>query len=673
MLGRPSLPAAATASEQGGLGWLLVLPIGMLLLLQTLIAAGNGIAPGADVLADPDSYMHLNRVLELYRHGDWFDSREHRIFPPEGHVQHWTRALDLLLLTGGWLLRPYFGFAGGLYLWGVIFSPLCLALTVVALDWAVRPILPREARLIACLALILQPIVAAYSALGRADHHALLLLLATLLLGFCIRLLTRQHAFREATFAGLAAAFGLWVSTEFLVFIGVAMAALGMGWLAATGGMGMKNQRFASALTVGTGLALLVERGPVNLGALENDRLSVIHVAIFAFIALFWWLARHLTSDDRPWRTRSTQIQRHYADGFAFPHPKSKVWLDLPLRGLLALGGVVTITLLLFELFPQLGAGPLGRVEPLYDHLRLQRIAEIQPLIPAAWFADQAYGELAHRFIMMLGIALLALPFLIWALAARAEAPPAGWLPIAVALMAFLPLALHQLRWFGYLQLLLVMPYAGAVYHLLRKLPPGTSDRGWRLLRPLVIVGALFWPLTLAQLLPRPVTDVTSGICPITTIAPALQAMAAGEPKTILTLADHGPEILYRTRHRVLSIPNHRPQPGFAVTFRSLTAGDDKAALEELRRHRVDWILLCPGEIEGAFFRVDSDPSRTVYQRLIEGDAPAWAIRVPLRLEADASARWAYLYAVEPPPGGFGDEAVADLPGRADPQNRKAR
>ena len=31
-------------------------------------------------------------------------------------------------------------------------------------------------------------------------------------------------------------------------------------------------------------------------------------------------------------------------------------------------------------------------------------------------------------------------------------------------------------------------------------------------------------------------------------------------------MADYGPEILYRTGLGVLSIPNHRPQPGFAAT-----------------------------------------------------------------------------------------------------------
>ena len=77
-------------------------------------------------LADPDAYMRLNRVLHLHDGGSWFDSREPRINPPEGHVQHWTRALDALLLAGAWLLEPLLGFERALHLWGVLISPALL-------------------------------------------------------------------------------------------------------------------------------------------------------------------------------------------------------------------------------------------------------------------------------------------------------------------------------------------------------------------------------------------------------------------------------------------------------------------------------------------------------------------------------------------------------------------
>ena len=49
-----------------------------------------------------------------------------RVNPPDGHLQHWTRPIDALLLAGAWLLEPVLGFRQGLYLVAVLSSPLAL-------------------------------------------------------------------------------------------------------------------------------------------------------------------------------------------------------------------------------------------------------------------------------------------------------------------------------------------------------------------------------------------------------------------------------------------------------------------------------------------------------------------------------------------------------------------
>jgi asparagine N-glycosylation enzyme membrane subunit Stt3 len=234
---RHGSPPGWSPANSSSLGWLILIPLGCVLLGQVLLA-WTGIVPVLDgVLADPDAYMRLNRVLELHEGGAWFDSRYPRIGPPEGHVQHWTRPLDLLLLIGAWLLQPAFGFEQALHLFGVLFSPICLVLMVVALAWAAQPILDRDARMLACLALLWQPMVLAYSSLGRPDHHALLLLLFVLLLGLTFRLLADPYARRLAELAGLVAALAIWVSPEALVFIAPSLVALGWAWLLGEAGM----------------------------------------------------------------------------------------------------------------------------------------------------------------------------------------------------------------------------------------------------------------------------------------------------------------------------------------------------------------------------------------------------------------------------------------------------
>ena len=97
---------ARAAPDQSSLGWLVAIPLGCLVLMQALLAL-TGIVPVLDGgLADSDAYMRLVRVLQLHDSGAWFDPREPRINPPEGHIQHWTRPLDALLLAGAWLLQP---------------------------------------------------------------------------------------------------------------------------------------------------------------------------------------------------------------------------------------------------------------------------------------------------------------------------------------------------------------------------------------------------------------------------------------------------------------------------------------------------------------------------------------------------------------------------------------
>lgn len=132
--------------DRSPLGRLILLPLGILVLGQIVLVL-TGVIPVLDgILVDPDGYMRLNRVLQLHDGGAWFDSRDWRINPPEGHVQHWTRPLDAVLLAGAWLLEPLLGFRQGLHLWGVLFSPVCLGLSLLALAWATEPVLDRHAR-----------------------------------------------------------------------------------------------------------------------------------------------------------------------------------------------------------------------------------------------------------------------------------------------------------------------------------------------------------------------------------------------------------------------------------------------------------------------------------------------------------------------------------------------
>ena len=157
------------------------------------------------------------------------------------------------------------------------------------------------------------------------------------------------------------------------------------------------------------------------------------------------------------------------------------------------------------------------------------------------------------------------------------------------------------------------------------------------MLRPLLILAALFWPLLLGVALPEQKIESAGRACPLDRLAAVLNRAPA--PQTLLAYADYGAELLYRTPHSVLSIPNHRPQPGFGATWRILTATDEGAARAELTRFGVDRILLCPSATERALFAVPEAGAPTLYQRLADGQAPSWLRPLPLEGDLAAEAR----------------------------------
>ncbi len=645
MSAQSALSVGGPPPDQVPLGWLILLPLGALVLLQALFAWFAVVPVLHGELADTDAYMRLVRVLDLHASGDWFDARLLRVNPPEGHVQHWTRLLDALLLGGAWLLEPVLGFRTGLHLWGVLISPVLLALAIVGLDWATAPVLSRDARLFACLAFLLQPSIQTYTILGRPDHHGLLLALFVVQLGLTFRLLLRPER-RPALAAGAIAAVGFWVSPEAVLAIAVTLGALGLYWLLGDRRMSRISRDFMLATTLVLMLALVIERGP-GLLTIENDRLSLVHVAVFAAIAGFWTLvARGERSGAAAWAQRSARAELSRPPRPFEPPPQAAARRGLAGRLAFACIGMGVIAAGMLTLFPGLRAGPYGPVDPLYQHLRLQQIVEYQPLIPAAWLSAGRFEEIARRGLRIMGIALIALPYLLIRIG-RSEAERRAWVAIGVALVVFLPIALEEVHFGTYAQALLVIPYAACVVALLGRLGDRLQPGVRQILRPLLVVGALFWQFGIIDAPPQASIAAAAHDCPIPRAAPFLNRIAGGTARTVLTFTDYAPALLYDTPLRVLSIPNHRPQPGFTATYRILTAVDPEAARAEVARHRIDWILLCPSPAEQRQFASVRDDPRTLYRRLVDGTPPPWLrpIPVPPELAGEVS-----LFSVVAPP-----------------------
>jgi asparagine N-glycosylation enzyme membrane subunit Stt3 len=559
-----------------------------------------GILDGAFV--DPDCYMRLNRVIALSEGASWFDASEPLINPPQGHEQHWTRPLDVLLLVGARLISPFLGFPAALHSWAVAMSPLLGIITIFALAWAVRPVLDRRAQAVATLAFVVQPGVFAAFVIGRPDHHGLLLLLFVLHLGLTACSLARQCPTRTACMAGAIAALAIWISVESLVFVGAGLAALALAWVINGQPFARRCFQTTAATALALGAALLMERGFGNVGVIEADRISIVHLALFATIAMFWGI---IAEGEQKGLAVSPAIARLAA-------------------GVVAAGitGLVLLTL-----FPVLATGPLGPVNALYNELRLQRIQELQPIVNWQQLLAGNWQEQVHSALIQAGIALVAVPQVALRVYRSDGDNRRIWLFIAIALFACLVLMVREIRWSPYGQALLVIPFgywlASVAQHIHQRLAATVSPR----VAAVAVLSLVFVGIDFPHLAARPFesndTADASAYCPIKETAALLSGKPHAAESVILAVPEFGPEILYRSPFAVLSIPNHRPQPGFATTIAALAADDDAEAHDLLARHRVAYVMLCPTEAEAEYLAQAGD-KQTLYRRLVDGAPPPW-------------------------------------------------
>ncbi len=575
----------------------------------------NGGAPVLDgVLVDPDAYMRLARVEHLWASGAWFDPVFPRIGPPDGLAMHWTRPFDVVLLMGALIASPLLGFKTGLFWWGVALGPVLQVTAVVALLWAAAPLLPRAWRALLAFLFIAQPAVFGSFAIGRPDHHGLQALLFILLIGFTLRSILAPVRWRAALWAGLVSVLAVWVSVESILAVALSIAALGLAWLFGEPRALRGLLTYALTLCLGLLAVLFMERGAGALIESETDRVSAAHLSLF-LLNLAFWLSLSL-------------LERRRLGG----------------RGVLARAGVAGVLGaaalgLLWLLQPGLFADPMANGDALYMAKHMANIEELQPAFELADSFDGAWYEYAAKPLLWLGLVLLAGPWLLLRLVTTAGRERLAWAYITLGVAVFLPLAVARLRWAFYPELLLLIPYAGFAGAALERLAARLPASAIGVARPLLVVSLCIWyviPTVASDSSPHTGAAVrTAAACPIRSLAPVLndpEGLGA-RPRTLLAFIDLGPELLYRTPHAVLAIPNHRYQPGFATGYRIMTASDMSAAERALRGAGVDLLLLCPGSAEAWFYDTEDD-ARTLNEALREGDPPAFlrALALPAPL-----------------------------------------
>jgi hypothetical protein len=548
-------------------------------------------------LVDTDSYARIVRVRQLLETRDWYEATVERSNVPFGESSHWTRPLDVLLVAGTGVTAPFVGLERGLYWAAAFIGPILQILTGILLAWAVAPLV--RGRGLVMMALLAQPAVMVYSLAGRADHHGLILLAFTVLSGYLIRAFVAPGKRRYALLAGAWAGVGMWVSTEFLLPLATVLAVTALAWAVHGRTYAGVNRRLTLAWLVASAVALALERPPGDLLAVEYDKLSIVHVVVSAIAAAFWYFAT-MVEDRRKYRITA-----------------------------LLLGSVLSLVVVGL-LYPPFFRGPFADVDPELVRVWLAQVAELQTLWPSG---SRGWG----RFTVYLGLAVVALPGALWVLAReRSGAREAAWLFLATALGVFFVAAGFRVRFATFAEVLAVVFVAGLFDRVFPSRDRVPNARRSPVIRALaatvvvtgpVVIGALIW--SVGGGLPSATTVPSGAVCSVKDMADYLtsETSPASSPLTIAAHVDFGPELLYRTPHRVLATPYHR-NPGIVAIHRMLTSEDPEVSRNVARNRFVDLVLLCPA-VDRAFFDTRVGDG-SLYQRMVAGDPPAWAWERPL-------------------------------------------
>jgi hypothetical protein len=565
-------------------------------------------------LLGPDSYMRMVRVGELASGGGWFDGTIERANAPYGDTLHWTRPLDLLILLIAWPVTLFGNAEQAQFLAGLVVSPLLQLATALLLVWALRPMIRPNVWFLPAVALFLQPGALAYSILGRADHHALLLLTFVAVAGFMLRALRQPLDARSALCAGLTAGFGMWLSIEFLLVVGLCVATLGLPWLFGHRERVAQSKWFALGLSLVLLLALLVERPLATLLEASYDSISSVHYLLAVAILLFWRTAETFEA-----RARSGS--------------------RLIGRTTLGVLGVGATALLLAGVYPLFFAGPMAEVDPRIVPLWLERVVEMRPLVP-----DDR--DSLGRLVFYLGGAVVAtVLFLTVLFDERHSRQFDAHLFILLACLLLTAVALRHVRFSGYAELASIVAFAVVLDRFLNWSGRVDSDLLRGLLRGSFIGIMLMGPLLVGGTLMTPPAEATDPAgrplagCDVPEVAQFLETdpQWASAPRTVLAFMDIGPELLYRTRHRVIATPYHRNGNGIYDGWRMLASADSATAYALAEERGVDLVLLCGLPSERGFY-APAKGGENLYSRLEKGNPPEWleAVELPAAIAGEA-------------------------------------
>lgn len=567
-----------------------------------------------------DTYMRVLRVREWIDVGQWYDSFSHRSNWPFGEKLHWTRPMDVAIVALAVPFLPFLDLPNALYAGALIVSPTFYLLAVLALMWGAKGFLDARGRIIFVVLFALQPTLHFYFVFARPDHHSLILFVFALVLALLAR---HAHAapntnVRLPGWAGVASAFGIWVSIEMLSVELFALIALAMPWLIwGDAKRLLPLERFSRWGALALAAFLMIERPPGEwLSSEVYDRLSTVHVFVLALIAIGIVAIR--------------KAQHRFGD---------TIFKRLTLGSSAALGAGA----ILLWVYPDFYKGPFGAaMAPGLKQIWLDNVVEFQTL------AEPTSDALVSAIFLLAPLLWLGL-WAVWTYKDKTpNAPQHKTLPLVlvfvIAALVFTPLTIAQSRWAAYMGVLYTVPWAVVLTRILDwrgDWRGGPVKGGTPLLRAPLFVTVMMGHAIIGAGLSGALEDQPPKVeaCRWGEIAPFLNSpkFADGAPQTIFNFTHNGPEIIYRTHHRVVATPYHRNTQGILDSYTAFGGVDMAKSEAILHRRGVNFLITCVDSVDERIML--KEKGDTLIRRLVEGREPSWLHKYPLPDGLDAYFR----------------------------------
>ena len=571
---------------------------------RSYILAGN--------LIDPDDYMYLAQIQDWLNGQGWFDSMQYRMNPPNGVPIHFSRIFQLPIALTAQLFGLFFDPHTALFVAAAILPPLLLLFFFRALPWCVTPLVPaRWARFIAFLTLFSGTLLFQFAP-GHVDHHGANIFLMALALGFLARAVLDPPAFKNAAAAGFCLGLSLVIALEVLPWLLLFAAWFGL-WAVVTGKPAARNAlAFALALWA-TGVAgLLLSVAPQHWLEANLVAFSSVYVALIGLIGLCFVCAAAFAA--RP----------------------------LPIR-LGAVGAFVMVGGFCFlNAFPALRQGPYGAVDP---ELTAQFFKYISEARPGYLLAD---GDMWQIIITLFMPVIAVLAAIYFAFTAKETGRRWIWCVIFTGESAAILLyTFYQARFNGSMALFCLFPLTAlfaALWQTLDARRPGI------LTVPKLTLLACIAPLPLV-FIPAAYNHarVDTGLLLFPAAAGASSCNSTGlvhmlnlevyygkRPLVIMNDIDMGPELLFKTKHKIIGALYHTNVAGYRDGMQFFTTQDPEIAHKIAKAHKVDLVVFCKNLSDmyttetnehQAFLGDVPKPAplkSTFAEQLVKGDTPLW-------------------------------------------------